>query len=151
MKTAIVRAVPFVAILLSACGIADTVRPDWPSRLAYSATTEVTSVSPTRVRVSGVVTNTDSKALSISYGSCAVGLRVDSNSAGPKAVSYEVDPNKSPCTLVLFTKLLNAGESIVVGRIDALLTGNVPAGGYNVTALFFVGTQKASAGSVQVQ
>ncbi len=151
MKTAIVRVVPFVAILLGASGTTDTVQPVQPSHFAYSAMTEVLSVSPTKVRVSGVVTNTDSNAISVSYSPCSVAVRVDSKSAGQKPTSYEVDPLKGPCLTAIYTKLLNAGESVVVGQVDALLTGNVPAGGYNVTAIFFAGAQKASAGSIQVQ
>jgi hypothetical protein len=150
MKTAIVRVAPFIAILLGACGTTDSVQPIQPSYLSFSANTEVVSVSPTKVRVSGVVTNTDSKAISVSYSPCSVAVRVDSKSAGPKASSYEVDPLKGPCLTVIYTKLLNAGESVVVGQVDAVLTGNVPAGGYNVTAIFF-GAQEASAGSIQVQ
>lgn len=149
VRTVIVRAAPFVMFLLAGCGIFDSVEP---GHLAYSATNELVSVSPTKIRVAGMVTNTDSKAVTVNYGPCVVGIRVTSKNAGSQSTTVIVDPAKTECESVGYSRTINPGESIVLGEAVAVLSGNVAPGAYEVTAFFFrPGSPEASAGTVEVR
>ena len=148
MRTAMFNVFPFAALLLGGCSIFDGLEPD---PLAYSARMDVITANPTKIRVFGVVTNTGSKAVTFGYGACSVGLRATSERGGSEASTYELDPRKSVCSMEAYLKTLNAGESAEVGGPVAVLSGNVPAGRYEVTVFVHVrGEPEASAGIIDV-
>lgn len=122
-----------------------------PRDLQYSATYEVLTSSPTKVRLIATITNNGTKAATINYGSCVMGYRIASQSGAVRA-NYEFDPLKSVCTMQLFTRMLAPGESFAINQLDAQLSGTVPPGSYDATVfLHIAGEPEIAVGRVEVK